>query len=401
MNTNERHPSPPAPSRGPNSLIAKILAVAATILLFGCGGKSSTKPPAVTCGGVGTVCTVMGDGQLRADPTDEGKGPLDISFYYPIDLLFDASGRLVIMDWNNQRVRRLDFDGKVRTIVGTGYEDTVRPMGSPALETSLHHCFSIAYDDAGNLYLAGYHVPWILRVDPQMLVWVYAGIGYDGYDGDGGPAIDASMGAPTGLTIGRSGAPLIFTDTEYYSVRSIDAGGIIHTIAGDGSRSGPDSVDVVGDGGPAVDCTLNSPVRVRLDEASGNIYVCDTYDNRVRKIDPSGIITTVAGNGHKGYSGDGVPAVSTMLNQPGDAQIGPDGLLYIADTYGNRIRRVDANGNIETIAGTGNGAYSGDGGPAVDAEFDHPFAFTFGPDGNLYVADTFNSVIRKIVMVAP
>src|SRR5262245_35328495 len=137
------------------------------LLALGCGGSTTPKP--TTCGDLGTICTVMGNG--TPGYAGEGSTPDHVSLYSPIDMTFDAQNRLVVNDLNNHRIRRLDLDGRVRTIVGTGEESETEPNGTPALQTSLHHSWSMAYDGLGNLFITGYHVPWVMRETPDELVW--------------------------------------------------------------------------------------------------------------------------------------------------------------------------------------------------------------------------------------
>jgi hypothetical protein len=358
-----------------------------------CQGEEVTPPPAAVCGDAATICTVAGSG-VRAF-RGEGDTPERVAFYFPIDAVFDGEDRLVVLDWNNFRVRRLDHDGRFRTIVGTGLEDTVRVHGVPALQTSLHHAYSLAYDGGGNLFIAGFHVPWVLRVTPAMLAWVAAGSESLGYAGDGGPALEAKLGLPTGVAVGSAGTPLFISDADHHCVRFVDADGVIHTLAGTGEAG------YEGDEGPAASARLRGPYRVRYDEATGDVYICDTGNDVVRRVDGSGVITTVAGTGVGGYGGDDGPAIAARLETPMDARRGPDGGLYIADYGNHRVRRVDASGRITTVAGAGRPGYSGDGGSALTAELDGPAAVCFDAAGNLYVTDTQNSVVRKIVLAGP
>jgi hypothetical protein len=362
------------------------------LMAVGCGGNS-TAPPAANCGDPGTICTVMGNG-VRAY-AGEGAPPDRVSLYFPIDLIFDGSDRLVVIDWNNQRIRRLDTDGRVRTIVGTGEEDSVQVHGTPALQTSLHHSYSMAYDAAGELFIAGYHVPWVLREDAAQLVWVFAGVDTSGYAGDGGPALQAALGLPAGVAVASAGAPVYIADAENHCIRWVDASGIIHTLCGTGTPG------YTGDGGLAQSATLHSPYRVRYDDATGAVYICDLGNHVVRRVDAEGNITTVAGTGVAGFSGDNGPANKAMLDNPLDARPGPDGALYIADSNANRVRRVDASGIITTVAGDGTAGYTGDGGLAAKARLSEPTAVAFDAAGNLYIADTNNSVIRKVVLATP
>ncbi|HET9233480.1 MAG TPA: hypothetical protein VFP10_05015 [Candidatus Eisenbacteria bacterium] len=356
--------------------------------------EDSPPPPAAQCGDLGTICTVMGNGVHKF--AGEGASPEDVSLYAPTDITFDAQDRLVVLDFNNQRIRRLDLDGRVRTIVGTGLEDhTTKPSGTPGLETPLNHAFSMVYDEPGNMFIAGYHVPWVLRMDMDDNCWVYAGIDTPGYAGDGGPADSATFDVPAGVAVAAAGVPVYISDAAAHCVRWVDANGTVRTFCGNGTPG------YSGDGGPATEAILNQPYRVRYDDATGAVYICDYGNHVVRRIDASGIITTVAGNGTRGAAGDGGPATEAMLDTPLDARPGPDGALYIADRNSNRIRRVDASGIITTVVGDGVAGYTGDGGPASGARIFYPYALAFDAAGNLYFTDTNNSVIRKIVLVTP
>ena len=336
---------------------------------------------------------MMGTGRLAQG--QDGKPPLETDLYYPIDLTFDNQGRLIVLDWNNQYVRRLDADGLVRVILGTGFEAFVE-NGSPALETSLHHAYSFCYDAAGNLYLAGFHVSQIIRMGTDDRVWIVAGKETNGYTGDGGDPLEAEMEYPCGVAVASSGRPLFIADTYNSVIRVIGEDGIIRTIAGKGEQHG-----YTGDGGAALDALLDHPYRIRYHEATGDLYIADRHNHVIRKVDSAGIITTVAGTGGAGYNGDGIPATQAQLNEPLDAKVGPDGALYIADTGNNRVRRVDASGIITTIAGTGIEGNSGDGGPATEAELFNPRALQFDSAGNLWFSDSGNSTIRKIQLIQP
>lgn len=365
-------------------------AIGLSILLYliavGCQDEDAATCPK---GAAGSICTFMGTGLQGF--TGDGAAPESTALYNPIDLAFDTEGRFLVIDWSNLRLRRVDHDGRVRTILGTGGEDTDTLVnGAPALETPLHHAFSMALDDAGQMFLAANHLPQVMRVDVDMRVWVAAGKSTAGYAGDGGPALDALLDSPSGVAVAEQGFPIYIADTANDCIRRVDAGGTIETIAGNGTPG------YGGDGGPAKDALLNAPFRVRIDARNGDIYVSDTGNHRVRRIDATGIITTVAGTGSAGYGGDGGPATGADLNSPYDARMGLDGRLYIADTYNNRVRRVDAAGVITTVAGTGTPGYKGDGGPAARAQLSHPFAIVLDPDGNLFVSDTYNSVIRRV-----
>jgi DNA-binding beta-propeller fold protein YncE len=363
------------------------IAVLAAAFLVSCGGGSSPTGPSNRCGEPGTICTVMG--LSRAAYLGEGDTPDKVALYYPIDLAFDQENRLLVLDWNNLRIRRLDHDGRVRTIMGTGWEATPVP-GQPASETPLHHTFSMCFDSSWKLYMAGFHVPMIVTLDKSLTVGILAGIDSVGFGGDGGPASKCLMNNPCGVAVAPAGYPVWVGDTYNNRIRRIDADGTIHTVAGTGERG------YAGDEGPGTQCELNYPFRVRYDDATGNLYISDTENSVIRVLDPEGDIHTVAGTGVAGYSGDGGPATRAQLNNPLDAKIGPDGLLYIVDSANNCIRRVDADGTIHTIVGTGVAGNSGDGGPAEKAQLKNPSCVIWDKEGNLWITDMFNCNVREV-----
>ena len=217
----------------------------------------------------------------------------------------------------------------------------------------------MAVDASGNLYIADTGNNRIRKVSATGIITTVAGNGSAGYSGDGGPATSAQLDGPEGVAVDGSGN-LYIADTCNNRIRKVSATGIITTVAGNGSAG------YSGDGGPATSAQLSLPAGVAVD-GSGNLYIADSGNNRIRKVSATGIITTVAGNGSPGYSGDGGPATSAQLNQPAGVAVDASGNLYIADSSNNRIRKVSATGIITTVAGNGFDGYSGDGGPATSA----------------------------------
>ncbi len=216
----------------------------------------------------------------------------------------------------------------------------------------------------------------------------FAGKGTSGYSGDGGNAKDCELNNPFGITF--NGGNLYIADRHNNCVRKIDAAGTITTIAGTGTAG------YSGDGGPATNAALNSPVSIAVD-LKGYVCISDLGNNRIRRIDSFGIITTVVGTGTAGFNGDDNIATATLLNSPRGIAIGPSsGSIYIADQGNNRIRRVDPTGNVTTIVGKGSAGFSGDGGSPLDAELNGPYALAFDPAGALYIADVDNQRVRKV-----
>src|SRR5208283_4909896 len=204
--------------------------------------------------------------------------------------------------------------------------------------------------------------------------------------GDGGAATSGSLIGPSGVAVDASGN-LFIADTWNNRIREVDPDGIITTVAGNGSYG------YSGDGGQATSASLAGPSGVAVD-ASGNLFIADTYNNVIRKVDNNGIITTVAGGGHYGL-GDGGAATSASLVQPSGVAVDASGNLFIADTYNNVIRKVDNNGIITTVAGGGHYGL-GDGGAATSASLVQPSGVAVDASGNLFIADTYNNVIRKV-----
>jgi uncharacterized protein (TIGR03437 family) len=223
---------------------------------------------------------------------------------------------------------------------------------------------------------------------PQFTIQTVAGNGIAGSSGDGGPATSAELNGPRGVTEDIYGNLYI---AEFYGqrVRKVTPTGTITTLAGNGTQG------YSGDGGPATSAELNGPYRVTVDLA-GNVYIPDSGNSRVRKVSPDGTITTFAGNGSSGYSGDGGPATSAVLNYPEAVAFDLAGNYYIADEGANVIRKVNPSGIISTAVGTGTAAYTGDGGPATSATLDGPVGIQVDASGNLYISDQLNNVIRKV-----
>jgi RHS repeat-associated protein len=248
---------------------------------------------------------------------------------------------------------------------------------------SAHH----AYDLRGKVLQMGDGTRRNMEPLGQVITAV-AGLGFRSYSGDGGPASAASVSDPHGIAVGADGS-LYIADSANHRIRRVDADRIITTVAGNGPAG------YSGDGGLATAAQLNYPIDIALGP-DGSLYIADSGNSRIRKVTPDGIITTVAGIGPGGFSADGRPATEVHLNRPYGLAVGPDSSLYIAEFYGNRVRRVGPDGMITTVAGTGASGFSGDGGPATAARLNIPIGLAVGRDGSLYIADHSNNRIRRV-----
>ncbi|MEW6473338.1 MAG: hypothetical protein AB1679_13785 [Actinomycetota bacterium] len=302
-----------------------------------------------------------------------------------------ANGDIFFTDTYHHQIRRLDRAGVVTTIAGNGYAGSGGD-GGPATEASLNTPHGVAVDNRGHVYIADSPNHRIRRVDLATgIITTVAGTGQEGFGGDGGPATAAKLNRPRFLLVAPDGS-LIIADTANYRVRRVDPAGTITTIAGTGVAG------YSGDGGPATAARLDDPRGLALDDA-GNLYVSNAEGSpmpTVRRIDPAGTITTVAGGRPAGFGGDGGPATEARLHEPRSIAVWRS-TLYIADSMNNRIRAVDLRtGVIRTVAGTGACAYGGDGGPALAAKLAEPRGVAVMPEGDVIVADTGNDRLRRI-----
>ncbi len=304
----------------------------------------------------------------------------------PASLFVDAAGNLFISDYGNQTIRKLAPDGTISTISsGQQYGYDLRYYGAFAL------------DPAGNLYIGANAV--ILEIATDGTETTIAGTGKPGYSGDNGPGTSAAITTPAAIALDRSGN-IYFSDHDNLRVRKI-SNGIITTVAGNGNANFGFAGG--SDNGPALQVALAGPLGLAFDSA-GNLYIADSYgpQNRVRRLSTTGNLTTVAGSptmintSDAGFSGDGGSATAAMLNNPSAVAIDSAGNLYIADTGNSRIRRVNPVGAISTAAGNGGFGDSGDGGPAVNASFLQPADVAVDTVGNVYVADPNGQRVRKI-----
>jgi hypothetical protein len=275
----------------------------------------------------------------------------------------------------------------IQTVAGTG-DAGFSGDGGPATKAMLNDPAAVAVSACGTLYIADVRNNRIRQVDATGIISTVAGSGRAGFSGDGGLAIQAQLSQPLGLAVDGEGN-LYIADTLNNRIRKVDAMGRISTVAGNGKAG------FSGDGGPALAAMLSRPVGLTVD-AEGNVYFADVFNNCVRKLDTAGQISTLAGTEEAGFSGDGGLAVEAQLARPRDVAVDGEGNLYIADGDNNRIRRVDKNGIISTVAGNGDPGFSGDGGPAVQASLNNPRSVALDGAGQILISDLGNNRIRQV-----
>ena len=281
--------------------------------------------------------------------------------------------------------------GKIQTYVGTG-EKGYAGDGGPADKALCTEPFMCDFDAAGNLFYSESQNNVIRRVDKSTgIVTTVAGTGEAGYSGDGGPATQATMREPYSLQVDRGNGDIYIVDRLSAVVRRVDAAtGIITTLAGTGEQG------YGGDGGPGAQAMFREPNDCFLD-GKGGLLIADIQDQRIRRLDlATGIINTFAGNGEKVRAGDGKPAVAASIMGARAVCMDSKGNTYIAEREGNGVRKVDDNGIMSTVAGSGELGYEGDGGPALTATWGSPKAIRCDPQDNLVVVDTENHAIRRI-----
>jgi serine/threonine protein kinase/sugar lactone lactonase YvrE len=432
----------------------------------------------------GRLQTVAGDGQGRF--AGDGGLATQASLLHPSGIAFDRQGNLFIADQNNGRIRQVGTDGRIRTVAGLGvtvrlgcptgvavnrknelfiadpckrqvfvlrsgrltvlggtgsgrdepsgdggpataasFDEWALAMddhdnllisgpssghayritdgtfkvvsgngkwrttsdGTPAREAVFTSVFRIALDPEQNLVISDPQANLLYRIDRKGFVYQVAGQQQRQGYRENGSARESYLNQPNGLRVQRDGT-ILFVDSGNHRIRKVTPDGSIKLVAGNGQAA------YRGDGGSALDASLNGPVGLAVDSA-GNIYVADANNNRIRKITPDGKIQLVAGNGQQGFSGDGGPPELAALNSPRGVEVGPDGAIYICDSQNRRVRRV-LGGVITTIAGNGKNEVGGDGGPGVSASIQFPMELAFGPDQTLYILDGNGGQIRRL-----
>ncbi|MFF8366677.1 RICIN domain-containing protein [Rhodococcus erythropolis] len=284
-----------------------------------------------------------------------------------------------------------DSAPQITTVAGTGDAGAAGDDG-PAVVARLDRPYGLALDSTGTLYVSDHNNHQVRKVTTDGRIRTVAGTGTPGSGGDQGPAVSAQLDSPREVAVDRAGN-LYIADSENHRIRKVTADGQIGTVAGTGTAG------FSGDDGLAAAAELNCPYGVAVD-STGNLYIADTDNHRVRQVTPDGQIRTIAGTGTPGFSGDGEPAAAAQLNSPYGVAVDGAGDLYITDAENHRVRRVAGDGTISTVAGTGTDGFSGDGGPATSAQLNYPFGLAVDCVGALYIADYVNNRVRKVAAAA-
>ena len=339
------------------------------------------------------ITTVVGGGNCGAAYCGDGGQATAAKLNQPNIIAFDISGNMYVADEHNYCIRIVNSVGIITTVAGNG-TGGYSGDGGPATAAKFNNPSAVALDAMGNLYIADNSNNYIRKVNSSGIVSPVVGIGINNYSGDGGPATAAALNTPASVTFDAIGNMYI---ADYFNnrIRKVNTAGIITTIAGNGTHG------FSGDGGQATAAELYSPSDVAFD-AAGNLYIADSYNNRIRIVNTSGIISTIAGNGFGagtgsgGFSGDGGQATAAELALPFGIALDASGNLFIGDALNHRVRKVNTQGIISTVAGNGTGAYSGDGGSPTAAELYYPGAIDFDASGNMYITDAGNNRIRMV-----
>lgn len=357
----------------------------------------------------GTISAVAGKG--TAGFSGDGGPATEAELNTPFGILVDNEDNLLIADSRNNRIRKIDMATEnISTFAGVGtpsLEGLRSPIGDggPASESAIGRPTYLASDAAGNLFISQDESPLsinsrlIRQIDVNGIISTFFGKGGDGFLGTTGrrPASEVRLNNPQALARDASGN-LYYIDFNNHMIHKLDiTRNEVFIIAGDIFLNPGFS----GDGGPATKAQLNGPRNIALFPVDieldiNHLFISDTGNHRIRRVDQFSTITTVVGNGVRGFGGDGGPATQAQLNFPRSIVLDKKGNLFIADRQNHRVRKVDTEGIITTIAGTGVNGFSGDGGPATNAALNSPFDVLLDEDGNLYIADADNFRIRKI-----
>jgi len=338
-----------------------------------------------------TIGTVAGNG--AAGYAGDGGPATEATLNNPFDVVFDAAGNLIFSDTYNHCIRRIDArTGIIETVAGCG-EEGYSGDGGPGREARFNQPYGLAVGPDGAIYTADRLNGVVRRIDGETgIATTVAGNGKKAFSGDGGPANRAGMAEPNGLAFSRNGTRLFIADVADNRVRVVDMkSGVIETFAGTGSAAHD------GDGGPAVAAAVFGARAVAPRLSDDGVYVLERQGSSLRLVAPDGTISSVASTGEKGYGGDGGPAGAAIFDRPKEMTLDRDGNALIVDTENHVIRFIDWQADrVSTIAGNGSHGYTGDGVPATQSSLARPHGAAIGPDGSIYIGDTENNRIRRV-----
>jgi hypothetical protein len=364
-----------------NDLIRSVAALGAAVLV-----TVLPQPPVVKADEAATVTVVAGTGKLGR--SGDGGPAVQALLNFPYGVAISPAGLVYFSEHGNDIVRRIEPDGTLVAVAGMAGKPGRSGDGGPAALARLNDPLHLAFDAAGNLFIADWSNGLIRKVTPDGIITTYAGGGHPvDRVGDGGPATAARLNAARGLAVDAAGN-LYIGDTENFRVRKVTPEGIISTVAGTGKKG------YSGDGGLATEAQLNTPAALALD-TSGNLYIVeygpsweDGTGQRVRKVSPEGIISTVAGSGKLGYSGDGGPAVQGRFHSITGIAVDAGGNLFLADWGNHRLRKVDPTGVLTTVVGNGQHTVAVEGVDPTATGLRGPWGMAIDARGNLFLADT-------------
>jgi sugar lactone lactonase YvrE len=348
-------------------------------------------------GGDGILSNVAGIAG-NAGGAGNGGSALNATLYWPQDVNIDKAGNILIVDWNNHCVRKVSLDGNMTILIGSGYLGDGATIGSASNTVLLNHPSDITFDADGNYWLTAWH-NWKLKEFDHTNVNLISVLGTSqGFSGNNGIGDTAKMNFPSSLVFDESGN-LYFSDAGNQQIRRVDAvTKIVTTFAGSTVKGYADGIGEAAQFSMPTGTSAVPGGKLAVSNDKQWLYCADTENNRIRKISlTTGEVTTIAGTGVAGLDGDGNLATLAQLNYPTDVAIGPDNAIYIADSHNHTIRKIDSNGVITTVAGTpGVSGYSSNCIDAKSAKLYNPSGVYVSTDNTLYIADTYNHQVKKV-----
>jgi sugar lactone lactonase YvrE len=376
--------------------LATVASISVSITLLAAPAGAQTAGPTAASQTAPIISTAAGTGQ--AGYSGDNGSATAAKINNPTGVSEDTIGNLYIGDTSNDRVRKVSTGGVITTLAGNGMGG-FSGDGGQAKNARLCAPSGTAVDGSGNVFIADSANNRVRKVAPGGVITTYAGSGNNNCggnngggcqrSGDNGLATKATLCLPTGLALDSAGN-LYIADSGNNVVRKVTPGGVITTFAGTGAWGSS------GDGGPATSAKFAIPTGLAVDNSLHRVYIADTGNSKVRAVN-SGVISTFAGTGSAGYSGDGNKAVLAKLSYPTGLGVDPLGNVYVSDTGNHRVRCVIPKGDIVTYAGTGTAGFSGDGGPATQAMIHSPTGAVATDGQNVYFSDTGNNRVRKVV----